>query len=111
MDRLEFRRCAVGPEWEPWSLLLPQSWCPAPQFYQSAGWAFTRCPNGHYGTLSQIHTVDGEGLVNPSYVCPGCSFHEWIALDIRLMQEPPKVVGTFNTEDVQSIWRPRAESM
>jgi hypothetical protein len=46
--------------------------------------AFCTCPNGHEQTLSgKVHTVDTDGRVMPSYVCPrdGCGFHDHIVLD------------------------------
>ena len=43
-----------------------------------------RCANGHIGNLSpQHHTVDSDGVVKPSIVCPreGCTHHVWGVLD------------------------------
>lgn len=44
------------------------------------------CPAGHLGTLVRqggSHTVDKNGLVNPSVVCSEstCTFHEWVVLE------------------------------
>ena len=40
------------------------------------------CPNGHGLTLGG-HTIDPDGTVHPSVVCPvrDCSFHEFVRLD------------------------------
>ena len=49
----------------------------------SAANAFVCCPDcGNVASLSQ-HTVDPDGSVHPSLVCPhdGCKFHEWVILD------------------------------
>jgi len=44
--------------------------------------AWFRCPNGHFGTLSD-HSIASDGTVSPSVVCPekGCKFHENIKLE------------------------------
>lgn len=40
------------------------------------------CSNGHVGILTD-HTIDYDGKVNPSLVCPedGCGFHEFVQLN------------------------------
>lgn len=40
------------------------------------------CPEGHIGSISN-HTIDDQGVVNPSVVCPweGCDFHDFIQLE------------------------------
>lgn len=40
------------------------------------------CGNGHLATTSAQHTIDPEGKVSPSVVCPreGCTWHEWVKL-------------------------------
>ena len=45
--------------------------------------AWVSCSNGHETRLTaQVHAVDHEGRVTPSYVCTvaGCSFHEALRL-------------------------------
>lgn len=42
------------------------------------------CPvcQGTTGIVAPIHTVDKDGKVSPSFVCPyGCGFHTWMTLD------------------------------
>lgn len=86
----------MGDEWAPWSRLNPGEWCPAPEFYSAAGWAFARCPNGHYGTIGQTHVLNPESeLLEPSYVCPqdGCGFHDYVVLNqSRYRPELPRTV-------------------
>lgn len=93
-----FDRGAVGPEYEPWSLLKPGQWCSAPEFYWSAGWAFSCCPNGHVGTISQRHHCTDEGLLLPSYVCPqeGCTFHDYVFLSTTPKPAPPSLPVALN---------------
>jgi hypothetical protein len=45
--------------------------------------ATIQCPLcGQVASMSQ-HTIEADGTVNPSAVCPysGCTFHEWIRLE------------------------------
>jgi len=47
-------------------------------------WAELCCPGcGKVALLGRNHTVDANGTVHPSVVCPfpPCTFHEFIALD------------------------------
>jgi hypothetical protein len=39
------------------------------------------CSKGHYGVVTD-HTINDDGIVNPSVVCPeeGCTFHDMIKL-------------------------------
>lgn len=41
--------------------------------------AFIWCFNGHVASLAD-HTIAPDGIVNPSCVCPRCSWHEWVRL-------------------------------
>lgn len=58
-------------------------WKPvAPGKPSAKWWAVVVCPDcGKDGSLSRsVHTVGSDGGVTPSFVCPHCPFHEWVAL-------------------------------
>lgn len=44
--------------------------------------AFACCPNGHGGSIIS-HTIFADGVLFPSYVCPGvgCGFHVFVKFD------------------------------
>lgn len=47
-------------------------------------WAELVCPGcGHGAMVGRHHTVDANGVVSPSSVCPHapCAFHEFVVLD------------------------------
>ena len=52
-----------------------------PKWYKHI--AECRCPK--CDSVSAInkdkHTIDDDGMINPSYVCPYCDFHEWVYLE------------------------------
>lgn len=41
------------------------------------------CPRCHRTARLSAHTVDADGKVSPSVVCPtpNCGFHEWVQLE------------------------------
>lgn len=88
MSVVVFKRGQPAEEWQPWEGLKPQEWCLAPPFYSSVGWAFAVCPNGHAGTITATHHLEEDRRLVPSYVCPECSFHEWVALNAVLSEGP-----------------------
>jgi hypothetical protein len=46
--------------------------------------AFATCPNGHECRINgKVHTIEANGDLNPSYVCPvkDCGFHVFVTLE------------------------------
>lgn len=50
--------------------------------FPSGRTAIISCPKCGFSASLRDHSIDDNGDVNPSLVCPGegCGFHEWITL-------------------------------
>lgn len=52
----------------------------APAWKRAGSSVWVRCSCGYVVRLP--HLIDNEdGSVEPSFVCPGCSWHAWLALE------------------------------
>lgn len=71
----------VAPRANAWSDLAPGFWYRT-LMKDGTRTAWFRCPNGHYGTLTD-HEIAADGTVSPSVACPepGCTFHDMVKLD------------------------------